>query len=311
MNESPKPSNISLSISAVERDTGISKDTLRVWERRYGFPGPERDQYGERLYSLEQVDKLRLIRRLLDLGHRPGRIVRHTAHDLQALVDQTTPAPIVERDEALEVGLDHFLELLKNNNIEELRAQLAQTAMRLGVEKFVTCVAAPLTQMIGDAWARGYLQIFEEHLYTESIEVVIRNAINSIPQQQPGSPRVLLTTFPNEPHGIGLLMVEAVMTLEGCRCVSLGTQTPILEIIAASAAQKAEIVALSFTAAPNPTLIYEGIDQLRANLPESVELWIGGRCPSLSRRSPAAVHLLDSLTDIRPRLARWRGSRIS
>lgn len=29
-----------LSIAAVERDTGLTKDTLRVWERRYGFPTP-------------------------------------------------------------------------------------------------------------------------------------------------------------------------------------------------------------------------------------------------------------------------------
>ena len=35
-----------LAISAVERDTGLSKDVLRVWERRYGFPVPERDEIG-------------------------------------------------------------------------------------------------------------------------------------------------------------------------------------------------------------------------------------------------------------------------
>ena len=35
-------------IAAVERDTGLSKDILRVWERRYGFPKPGRDAFGER-----------------------------------------------------------------------------------------------------------------------------------------------------------------------------------------------------------------------------------------------------------------------
>ena len=39
-----------LTIAAVERDVGLSKDVLRVWERRYGFPVPERDANGERLY---------------------------------------------------------------------------------------------------------------------------------------------------------------------------------------------------------------------------------------------------------------------
>ena len=52
---------ITLSIAAVERDTGLSKDTLRVWERRYGFPLPGRDGIGERAYTLEQVEKLRVI----------------------------------------------------------------------------------------------------------------------------------------------------------------------------------------------------------------------------------------------------------
>jgi hypothetical protein len=35
-----------LPIAAVERDTGLAKDTLRVWERRYGFPQPGRDANG-------------------------------------------------------------------------------------------------------------------------------------------------------------------------------------------------------------------------------------------------------------------------
>ena len=70
----PEPA-LTLSIAAVERDTGLSKDTLRVWERRYGFPAPRRDAIGERAYTLEQVDKLRIVKRLLDAGHRPGRIV--------------------------------------------------------------------------------------------------------------------------------------------------------------------------------------------------------------------------------------------
>ena len=35
-------------IAAVERDTGLSKDVLRMWERRYGFQVPKRDANSER-----------------------------------------------------------------------------------------------------------------------------------------------------------------------------------------------------------------------------------------------------------------------
>ena len=55
-------------ISDIERDTGIAKDRLRVWERRYGFPEPQRDDTDERLYDDAQLFRLRLIKRLLDLG---------------------------------------------------------------------------------------------------------------------------------------------------------------------------------------------------------------------------------------------------
>ncbi len=78
----------------------------------------------------------------------------------------------------------------------------------------------PLNRAVGDAWMRGELQIFEEHLYTEQLQVALRTAINTFPRQA-GAPRVLLTTFPGEQHGLGLLMVEALLVPEGARCISL------------------------------------------------------------------------------------------
>ena len=85
MNTRDTHSQITLSIAAVERDTGIGKDTLRVWERRYGFPTPGRDANDERTYPIAQVEKLRVIKRLMDQGHRPGRIVAQSMDALQHL----------------------------------------------------------------------------------------------------------------------------------------------------------------------------------------------------------------------------------
>ena len=66
---------ISFTIANVERETGLSKDLLRMWERRYGFPAPERDANGDRVYPAEQVERLRRIKRLIDRGHRPGKLI--------------------------------------------------------------------------------------------------------------------------------------------------------------------------------------------------------------------------------------------
>src|ERR1700739_197976 len=39
---------------------GVSPNTLRSWERRYGFPKPHRSAGGHRQYSLTEIDALRL-----------------------------------------------------------------------------------------------------------------------------------------------------------------------------------------------------------------------------------------------------------
>ena len=152
---------------------------------------------------------------------------------------------------------------------------------------------------------RGELAIYEEHLFAEAILVVMRNAISSIPAQTGHSPSALMTTFPAEQRGIGLLMAEAMLALYGCRCVSLGTQTPVFEIAAAAAALQVDIVMLSFTTALNPNLVLDGIAQLRDELPAETELWVGGRCPNTARRTFEGVRVLRSLGAIRSDLERW------
>lgn len=306
--ELPDSTAVHLSISAVERDTGLSKDTLRVWERRYGFPNPDRDAFGERIYPLEQVDRLRAIRRLMDIGHRPGKIIGLDFRDLQALADSSVASVAASRvaaEQDTQPDIAHLLAITKSHDIEELRRQLGQRLLRLGLARFVTELVAPLTQRVGEAWSRGQLEIYEEHLYTESMQVVLRNAIATIPQ--PGNrPRVLLTTFPSEPHGMGLLMAEALFALEGCRCVSLGTQTPVWDIVLAATSQDIDIIALSFSPVMNPNQVIDGLNELRAKLPRSIEIWAGGRCPILQRRPPADVKVLTELAALTNAVAEWR-----
>lgn len=306
MNDRISYPKVVLSIAAVERDTGLLKDTLRVWERRYGFPSPDRDAFGERAYPLEQVEKLRIIRRLIDAGHRPGRIISMSVDQLQILANEVTVAPksMAEADQELN-NLQLYIDLIKEHKVEELRRSLSQSMMRQGMESFVIDVAAPLTRMVGDAWARGYLEIFEEHIYTESMQIILRNSISNLPSPAK-RPRILLTTFPQEPHGLGLLMAESLMVLEGARCISLGTMTPVWDIVLAATSQSVDIVALSFSASLNPNVIVEGLSELRDKLPRHTEIWAGGACPILIRKPPKDVVVLPELSKIRPTLNQWR-----
>jgi len=290
--------NVLLNISAVERETGLSKDVLRVWERRYGFPEPARDDNAERQYSREQVAKLRAIKRLMDAGLRPGKLISQSLAELNALAEarggprREPTAPVLERD---------LLALLKSHNAQALQHALTNQLMRQGLQRFVLETVSPLHRAVGDAWMRGEVQVFEEHLFTEQVQVALRIAINAFPRTG-GSPRVLLTTFPGEHHGLGLLMVEALLVPEGAQCISLGTQTPIDDIHAAAVAHKAAIVALSFSAAFPLRQAGDGLAALRRSLAPHVALWAGGEMTRRLRKSLPGVMLLPELAEALPAL---------
>jgi MerR family transcriptional regulator, light-induced transcriptional regulator len=310
MNDRPRLPTITLSIAAVERDTGLSKDTLRVWERRYGFPTPGRDDIGERVYTLEQVEKLRIVKRLLDAGHRPGRIVPLPAQALQQLTEQTVDQPQRGVDAVLgSADLRGHLALIRRHDPTELRHELTRLLLRFGLARFVVDVVSPLNAAVGDAWIRGQMEIFEEHTYAEVVQSVLRLAIAGIPEPAAlARPRVLLSTVPGEPHGLGLLMAQAVFALDGCHCISLGVQTPLWDIALAAAAYRADIVALSYTGCMSPNQIVEGLTELGAKLPPQARLWAGGSAPVLRRRGAPGVLALAGFDELALELQRWRAA---
>jgi len=308
MNDRTRLVPMTLSISAVERDTGLSKDTLRAWERRYGFPTPSRDGLDERAYTMDQVEKLRLIKRLLDTGHRPGRIVSLPYAELMALSAAAPETSVASADDALcVIDLHVYLNLIRQHDAPGLRTALTRALSRSGVADFITQLVGPLNAAVGDAWLRGQVEIFEEHIYTEVVQVVLRQAIAAIPEAAPHShPRVLLTTFPGESHSLGLLMAEAMFSLEGCSCLSLGVQTPLWDTVLAAKAHGSDIVALSFTGCMNPNQVVDGLTELRQKLPPATRVWAGGSAPVLSRRRVAGVDPMSSLELLAASIRAWR-----
>lgn len=312
MNDRTLASHLHVNIAAVERDTRIGKDTLRVWERRYGFPQPVRDSHGERLYPADQVEKLRIIKRLLDTGFRPGQVVALDVTVLQQMGNgesDVASTPDLGRGESGDVEVARLMALVRQHDPAPLRRALSQTLLRHGLGHFVAQVAVPLSREIGQAWAQGELQIFEEHFCSEVLETTLRSALATAPDPAvaPAShPRVVLATLSGEPHSLGLLMAEALFTVDGCACMNLGRQTPLQDVYAAALAFRADVVAISFSAAGHAHHAAEALAELRALLPASIDLWAGSPHATLHRRGVPGVLLLNSLDQIGPELQRWR-----
>lgn len=89
MTEQPKSAPSQYRIGAVSRLTGISPDALRIWERRYEAVSPQRSPGGGRLYSPQDVARLRLMKQLVDAGDAIGAVA---TLDLDALQGRTAEA---------------------------------------------------------------------------------------------------------------------------------------------------------------------------------------------------------------------------
>ena len=183
------------------------------------------------------------------------------------------------------------------------RKPCSRRLARQGLQQFVQDTVAPLAQLVGVAWEEARLHVFDEHLLTELTERVLRQAIAAVPGGR--EPCILLTTVPNEQHAMGLLMAEALLSLEGAQCISLGTQMPLLKIARAAAAHRADVVALSFSAAFPKRQIPGLLEHLRQALPAATQLWAGGGGVSRIPAPDGVLGVRDAgRDDCRGRLAR-------
>lgn len=282
-------------IGAVERDTGIGRDTLRIWERRYGFPVPERNSKGERVYSDVQIRNLQLLKRLLDLGMRPGKIVGLKESDLntlaQAMQSEQTEEPT---DPA---RLNELMECVAYHKTQRLWELLEQTLIQQGMKVFVIETIAPLIYRIGDKWAKGELKIFEEHFLTRQLTQFLDSVISKMPVNAYSTP-VLLATLPGEPHSLGLLMLEGLLRERGVRVINLGAEVPMDQLTQATKQYQVKSILLSFSGAYNSNGLRTELIELAERLPDTISIYVGGAGVKKMRKMPKQIIFKNRLEDV-------------
>jgi DNA-binding transcriptional MerR regulator len=270
------------SIGAVERDSGIACDTLRIWERRYGFPAPLRNAKGERMYPQGQLRRLQRIRRLLDQGLRPGKVVALSESDLDLLEADLYP------DDEVDDSIERIITVLQSTDGSELESELSDLYQRQGMQAFIVETVIPLLCTVGERWATGRLQIFEEHLLSEVLTRFLNSEIHVL-QKTAKKPRVLLATLPGEEHTLGLLMVSALLSSRSISVVNLGAEVPLDQLITAVDRFEVDVLGITFSGAYQYENIRRNINVLRDSIPENVEIWMGGEGVKRMRKLPPGV----------------------
>lgn len=291
------------SIGAVERDTGIGRDTLRVWERRYGFPSPERNDKGERVYPEPQLRMLQRIRRLMDQGVRPGQVLPPIERNL----DQLEANLVVPEEPATGSGIDAILDALSGSNTDRIKKLLQKMYEEQGMEAFVLDTVAPMLVKLGNRWFSGELRVFHEHILSQYLVRFLNSKITEH-ELKDKKIRVVLATLPGEQHSLGLLMVASLLAAKGIEAINLGSEAPVDEIAAAVRQSGARVLGLTFSTAYPYNSIRSNLVELRALLPESVEIWVGGEGARRLRKLPEGSRKFTSLDEVKNRIEAMPGN---
>src|SRR5512147_1756809 len=131
MSEAPVPSadaRGALHIREVVRITGLRREQLYMWQRRYGFPAPLRDAFGDRVYPADQVARLKLIKQLLSEGWRAGAVVPLAESALQSMMGLAVEAPA-----PLPGEIETAVKLLGSHRVGELQNHLSKLLVGQGL----------------------------------------------------------------------------------------------------------------------------------------------------------------------------------
>lgn len=273
-----------LSIGELSRATGLSIDTLRVWERRYGRPVPVRLPSGHRRYTPADARWLRRVAEALARGHRPREVLATGDTDLDQLLGR--PEPAQERFEPR-----RLLELAREWRGVELETALHGAYARVGPRTFLEEHVAPLLEAAGSAWADGTIDVRHEHFLSHTVDDVLRG-LRARLSIEPAAPVVVLSALDGEQHGLGLQMAALLCASQGVRPCQLGCCAPPAEIAAAAQETGARGVGIGVSLANGGVQTERRIAELRLMLPAGVRLAVGGGGARTPRRNPRGVDYL-------------------
>lgn len=278
----------------IESQTGFSREQLRKWRERFGFPPKEFSFDGASGYSDETIKKLLLVKRLLDAGFRPAQVLTKPLQELKEMILFIGQSVLGEfSDESTQ----RLLDSVKRSDMVSFSEILAheRTAKRT-LLNFVKETLSPLMVSLGQAWRRGEIEVFHEHLCTSYVERYLNAEILKC-EKKNGSPTILFAAPPGENHLLGLGMIEAVLTEQGAKGINLGSHIPIHSLCLAAKASAANILVLSFSFAYPLKKIHPTLLQIRRLLPTEIKIWIGGAGISSIKRQPKGVDIFRKLED--------------
>ena len=265
-------------IAVVAARTGLSRDVLRVWERRYAAVAPMRTPGGQRLYSDEHVHRFRLLAAATRHGRNISAVAQLGTDELarMAVEDEAAlPQPDLGADASTAREVDAAMEPIVALDGATLDSLLRRAMARRGLLWFLEQLVPSMMRSVGDGWASGRLTIAHEHLASAAVIAIALETIHAVPAA-PSALRLVVATPSGERHAVGAAISAAAASIDGWSIVYLGPDVPCGDIATAAAETDARAVALSIVYVEDRARIVSEVRGLRAKLSDTIPLLIGG-----------------------------------
>jgi MerR family transcriptional regulator, light-induced transcriptional regulator len=272
-------------IRVAARLAGVPVATVRAWERRYGAVSPARTETARRRYSEEDIERLRLISRLVAAGYSVGAVASRSTAQLRSLGGETVSVPeVADASATREPSVNErlvaaCLDATSLMDVSRLQSMLTEAMQVAGAPALFDGIVASVMREVGERWERGTLSVAHEHVASAAVRQALgwlHSVFGAIRGDTPG-PGLVATTLPGELHELGALMAAVTAASGGWRTTYLGPNSPVTDIATAAEAARASVVAVGITGQLHAAVAMRDLRSLRRRLPDHVTIVVGGR----------------------------------
>ncbi len=261
-------------IHRVSKLTSLSKDVIRVWERRYGIIQPQRGENGYRIYTDEDVALLRYLRKEMDQGISIGDL---SALGREALISKMHAQPEAEAysPPAFDSLIDELTASLDPFDIITFERRLSGSVAVIPFEEALHGILIPLQIRIGQLWHDGKIGIAVEHYVTQQVQQKIFTAMNQFRISEKGY-KIVIACAPEEEHEVGAQMSAYFCRLHGHQVHYLGSNVPADSLRALCAQVQPDLTLLSMTLTPSKETLEKVIQICSEHILALCPIWVGG-----------------------------------
>jgi DNA-binding transcriptional MerR regulator len=282
-------------IRTVARLTGVTAVTLRAWERRYGLPAPHRTPSGHRLYSPDQVERIRRVVQLLDQGmsvsQAAERVRREDAEGERA-----------ERARDLWAGYrERAVRAVRGFDEAALQALFTEALSLFPPEAVTRGLVLPVLERLGAEWDAREAGVAEEHFFSSHVRNRLGARLHGLGAPHRG-PVLLAACLPDERHELGLLLFCLAAEARGFAVVLLGPDMPLEQLATVADRTGAAAVVLSGSMDPGRRFLREALPALVADL--RVPVFVGGGVSVSGAKAVSGAGAVPLGSDIDPALDR-------